>query len=110
MSEPQKVCLFPTKLQFLFKPARYKVAYGGRGGAKSWGFARALIYIARRTPIRVLCAREYQNSILESVHRLLAEQIDAMGMQDFFIVKKTNIEGINGSNFFFEGLHNNVMR
>ena len=54
---------FPEKLAFLFEPHRYKVAYGGRGGAKSWGFARALLLIGAQRPIRVLCARELQNSI-----------------------------------------------
>jgi phage terminase large subunit len=34
---------FPDKLEGLFKPARYKVAYGGRGSGKSWGFARAIL-------------------------------------------------------------------
>ena len=54
---------FPVKFQSLFKPARYKVYYGGRGGAKSWCFARALLLMGGRRAIRVLCAREYQNSI-----------------------------------------------
>jgi phage terminase large subunit len=59
---------FPKNLRFLFKPARYKVAYGGRGGAKSWGFARALLIQGTRRTERILCTRELQNSIRESVH------------------------------------------
>lgn len=34
---------FPAKLRGLFDAHRYKVAYGGRGSGKSWGYARALL-------------------------------------------------------------------
>ena len=71
---------FPEKLKFLFEPSRYKVAYGGRGGAKSWGFARALLIGGWKKRTRILCAREVQKSIKDSVHRLLADQVDAMGL------------------------------
>ena len=54
---------FPIKLACLFEPRRYKVLYGGRGGAKSWGVARALLIKAAKDPLRVLCAREFQVSI-----------------------------------------------
>ncbi|WP_246695271.1 phage terminase large subunit [Methylobacterium sp. P1-11] len=63
---------FPEKLAFLFEPARYKVAYGGRGGAKSLGFGRALLIMGAKRPLRVLAAREFQNSIAESAHALFA--------------------------------------
>ena len=98
----------PEQLEFLFEPARYKVAYGGRGGAKSWSFVRALILIAAKARTRILCAREIQNSIKESVHQLIKDQINAMGFQDFFTVKETSIVGLNGSEFMFEGLRHNV--
>lgn len=99
---------FPEKLQFLFKPSRYKVAYGGRGGAKSWGFARALIIMAAQRPLRILCTREIQNSLQESVHRLLSNQIEALGLSDRFQVIQTVIRGHNGSEFIFEGLRHNT--
>lgn len=66
---------FPKKLLPLFHPKRYKVLFGGRGGAKSWGVARALILTALDQPLRVLCAREVQKSMKDSVHRLLKDQI-----------------------------------
>lgn len=99
---------FPKKLQFLFHPNRYKIAYGGRGGAKSWGFARALLVLAAQKPIRVLCAREIQKSIQDSVHKLLADQISDMGLQGFFEIQKTAIYGKNGSEFLFAGLRHNI--
>lgn len=101
---------FPDKLQFLFEPARYKVAYGGRGGTKSWGFARALLIMGAQRPMQVLCARELQNSIDESVHKLLELQVDALGLSGCYDVQARRIVGRNGSEFIFEGLRHNVSR
>ena len=101
---------FPAKLRFLFEPARYKILYGGRGGAKSWGVARALLIQAAATPLRILCAREFQNSIVESVHHLLQAQIDATGLGSFYEVQNSMIRGTNGSEFIFAGLRNNVTK
>jgi phage terminase large subunit len=94
----------PEKLAPLFQPNRRKVAHGGRGSGKSWGFARALLVLAAQKPIRVLCAREVQKSIKDSVHRLLSDQIQAMGLGAFFDVLDTEIRGKNGSLFLFAGL------
>lgn len=99
---------FPEKLQFLFAPSRYKVAYGGRGGAKSWGFARALLIQGTQKPIRVLCAREIQKSIADSVHALLAGQIKKLGLEAFYTVQQTSIFGANGTEFLFAGLKHNI--
>jgi phage terminase large subunit len=99
---------FPAKLSILFDPARYKVLYGGRGGAKSWGIARALLIIGARKPTRILCAREFQTSIRDSVHKLLSDQIIAMGLIDFYEITQNAIRGKNGTEFSFVGLKNNV--
>lgn len=95
---------FPEKLRPLFRRARYKAAHGGRGSAKSWGFARALLIQAAQTPLRVLCTREIQKSIKDSVHRLLNDQIQALGLGAFYEVLETEIRGRNGSMFLFAGL------
>jgi phage terminase large subunit len=95
---------FPAKLQFLFKPKRYKIAYGGRGGTKSWGFARALLILGAQRPLRVLCARETQKSIADSVYKLLCDQIEALQLQYFYSITKTNIVGANGTEFTFAGI------
>lgn len=95
---------FPEALQFLFEPHRYKVAYGGRGSAKSWGFARSLLVQAASRKMRILCTREVQKSIKDSVHKLLSDQIQAMGLGGHFDVLNTEIRGINGSEFIFGGL------
>ena len=75
---------FPIKLQCLFEKSRYKVLYGGRGGAKSWGVARALLIKAAKEPLRILCARGFQTSIRDSVHKLLCDQIEALGLMSFY--------------------------
>lgn len=95
---------FPRKLDFLFKPARYKVARGGRGSGKSWGFARALLLLCAKKKTRVLCTREVQKSIQQSVHQLLSDQIAALGLGVFFEVLATEIRGQNGSAIYFSGL------
>jgi phage terminase large subunit len=102
--------VFPEKLSCLFDPprSRYRVLYGGRGGAKSWGIARALLIKAAQAPMRILCAREFQTSIRDSVHKLLVDQIDALGMMGLYEITQSSIRGRNGSEFFFVGLKNNI--
>ncbi len=95
---------FPDKLQFLFSPSRYKVAHGGRGSAKSWSFARALLIQGAQQPLRILCTREVQKSIKDSVHRLLSDQIQALGLGAIYEVLETEIRGRNGTLFLFAGL------
>ena len=94
----------------LFKPKRYKVFYGGRGGAKSWAFAQALILKGAESKLLILCTREYQSSIQDSVHRLLSAQIEKMGLSDFYDIQQTCIIGRNGTRFIFEGLKRNATK
>ncbi len=86
------------------QPHRYKVAFGGRGGAKSWGFARALLIKALENPLRILCAREIMRTIGDSVHRLLVDQINAMGLAEYFTVQESSITSVYGAEFLFAGL------
>ncbi len=95
---------FPEALRFLFQPSRYKVAYGGRGSAKSWSFARALLLKGISKPLRILCAREIQKSIKDSVHQLLSDQIDNLGIASKYTIQQTEISGNNGTRFLFVGL------
>ena len=99
---------FPDHLQVLFQPKRYKVLWGGRGAGRSWGVARALLLLGTQRPIRVLCCRELQKSISESVHAVLSDQIELLGLEAFYTVEKAKIYGKNGSSFFFEGIKNNT--
>jgi phage terminase large subunit len=94
----------PAKLEPLWHPHRYKVLYGGRGGTKSWGIARALLEQGYESPLRILCARETQRSIRDSVHRLLADQIIELDLTKYYEVQQTEIRGSNGTLFTFAGL------
>lgn len=78
---------FPDKLQCLFGPQRYTVLHGGRGGAKSWGVARSYLIRGAQSKRRFLCTREVQKSIQQSVHKLLSDQIQAMGLGAFYEVQ-----------------------
>lgn len=100
----QIVADFPEKLRPLFSPRRYKVLHGGRGGAKSWGVARALLILGMSKRLRILCTREVQKSMRDSVHRLLTDQVKALGLSSFYSVLDTEIRGQNGSIFIFSGL------
>lgn len=96
----------PTKLDGIFKPFRYKVMYGGRGGGKSWSVSRALLVLAMSKRTRVLCTREYQVSIGDSVHRVLKDQISELGVDAHFTIQKNGIFCVNGSEFIFKGIGN----
>lgn len=96
----------PEKLHFLLtEPARYKVLWGGRGGAKSETIARALIIFASQTRLRIACFREFQNSMDESVYALIKNCIYDLQLADEFdIQQKTIISRRTGSEFIFSGL------
>lgn len=94
----------PKKLLPLFEPYRIKCLYGGRGSGKSWGVARAIVAKCAEKPLRVLAARETQRSIQESVHRLLRDQIDYMGLNHVFDIQEQKICGKNGSEITFIGI------
>lgn len=98
------VARFPPKLKPLFDPKRYKCLRGGRGSGKSWGIARALLIRGASQPTRILCTREVQKSIQQSVHQLLSDQIQPLGLASFYEVLATEIRGKNGSAFYFGGL------
>lgn len=86
---------------------RYRAVYGGRGSAKSHSFAQALILKAAENSLRIGCYREIQKSIKDSVKRLLDDKIRDSNLGDFFESTDTEIRGVNGSLFIFNGLRTN---
>lgn len=99
----------PKKLNGFFEPGmRHYVLHGGRGSAKSWSIAAFLVYIALTGRHRILCCREYQTSIRESVKYLIEAQIRVLGYQSQFRCTRTSIKARNGSEFIFAGLHHNI--
>lgn len=101
--------VIPRAFQDLFKPARYKTYWGGRGSGKSQSFALALLVKAYNEPLRILCAREFQTSISDSVHKLLADMVREYELDDVYDITQTSIRNkVNGSEFIFKGLKHNA--
>lgn len=98
----------------IFDPAHpefkkmFKVFRGGRGGMKSTQIAKALALKGRRRPSKILCGREFQNSIADSVHSLLSRQITALRLHDYYRVLDHSILGAKGTEFVFKGLKMNI--
>jgi len=103
---------FPQKLGFLlFESARLKIAYGGRGAGKTENYARALILLSRTKKLRIICGREFQNSIDESVKATIEANINELDLDDdFLITKKQIICKSTGSRFMFMGLRYNISK
>lgn len=91
-------------------PVRYRCAHGGRGGAKSRTFAVIAILKSIESKIRILCTREIQKSLAESVHKLLCDQIQILNLQSFFKITDNRITSSTGSEFLFEGLSRNITK
>ena len=91
----------------LFEPYRYKVYYGGRGKGSSWSYARALIIKSLEQPLLILCTREFQSSISDSVYRIIQNQVSIMGLEEKFEFQKNYIRTVNGSEFIFKGIRRN---
>lgn len=98
----------PTEYRRLFDTDwREAAVYGGRFSLKSHTVARVLLIQARQSKIRVACFREFQNSIADSSHQLLADLIKLYNLKDFKVTDKTIVNTVNGSDFLFKGLHHN---
>jgi len=100
---------FPEELAFILNtPMRYKVLYGGRAGVKSHSFARGSIIKALESKKRILCTRNYQNSIADSVHKLLENLIYKYKLDKWFKVTDKSITNYLGSEFIFKGLERSI--
>lgn len=94
--------------ELYYRKARYKVYWGGRGSAKSWAIAEALIRLTAVLPLHVLCVREFQASIKDSSHKILKDTITRLGMESWFHVTDSGITSRSGATFIFKGMHGNV--
>lgn len=89
-------------------PARYKVLWGGRGGSKSHTVAKLLLLLGVEKKLRILCLREFQSSMRDSVHKLLCDQIELIGLKHLYEIQQNVILGTNGTEITFEGLRHNA--
>lgn len=88
------------------KPKRIKIAVGGRGSQKSTGFADLMIKFVDDGE-RICCAREHQNSIDDSVHENLKQEIDRLGVEGFTYTNN-GIFSSNGGETIYKGLARNI--
>ncbi len=95
---------FAEHVQEIWQPYRIKILKGGRGGVKSWSAARYHLIDGYQQPLRVLCGREVQKSIKESVHQLLSDQIYLLGLDGFYEILANEIRGKNGTRFTYAGI------
>lgn len=98
----------PAWGECLWLPKRHIALHGGRGGAKSRSIASALVIQAAQGHHRILCGREVQRSIKDSVKRLLDDEIGRLGLSDRFTSTETEIRGPNDSLFLFAGIKGNA--
>lgn len=104
MASRQLIVEAPDVLLPLIKPARYKAAYGGRGGAKSHFFAEQVVIRCYAKKTRVVCIREVQVTIRDSVRQLIVDKIAKLGLGAHFEVLATEIRARNGSLIIFRGM------
>lgn len=105
----QRATLNPALKSFWLTPARNKVLYGGRTSSKSWDAAGFAIFLSTQIKMRVLCARQFQNKISESVYTLLKVQIDRFGLRnEFYITDNTIRHKVTGTEFIFKGLWRHI--
>lgn len=109
MSKAALQLAIPRKMLPFWSQSRHKVAYGGRGGGKSWTAARMLLIRGGRDKLRILCAREIQRSVAKSVYSILVDQIGALRLGDFYDIRATGIFGQNGTEFAFSGLREHTV-
>lgn len=104
-----KLILPPKSAPLFAEPhKRFTSIRGGRGSAKSHTVATFLLLEGMKRQHRILCAREFQNSISESVLKLLQTKIAELGLSDFYEVQRNTIIGKNGTEFIFAGLRHNI--
>jgi len=104
----EKTIVIPQEYRRLFdEDWREAAIYGGRYSLKSHTVARFLLIRARERKTRVACFREFQNSIAESSHQLLADLIHKYELNDFEVTDKGIVNKLNGSDFIFKGLWHN---
>lgn len=109
VSQESKATLNPVLRSFWTAPARNRVLYGGRASSKSWDASGFACFLADRYKLRVLCVRQFQNRISESVYALLKTQIERFGLRRRFDIQRDKIYSlVTGSEFMFYGLWRSI--
>ncbi len=91
-------------LPLVTEKIRYKFYYGGRAGGKSYAFADALLLLGLQKPLFIACLREIQDTIKDSVHKLLSDRISLYDLQEYQVKESEIVNVVNGTRFIFKGL------
>ena len=84
---------------------RYKLYYGGRAGGKSYAFADSLLFLGRMKKLRIACMREVQESIKDSVHKLLSDRIKFYDLSEYQVLQTKIVNKLTGTSIIFKGLN-----
>lgn len=95
-------------LPLVERPARYRCAFGGRGGSKSWFFADLLVDRCMDSGISAVCIREVQRTLSQSVKRLLENRIQHFGLGQYFTIQRDQIKTPTGGLIIFQGMNNHT--
>ncbi len=106
MQKELKIKIARPFLPLISIKKRIKFFYGGRGGGKSYAFADALLLLGLQKKLLIACVREIQESIKDSVHRLLSDRISFYGLDEFDVKESEIVNRVNGTRFIFKGLRN----
>lgn len=98
-----------AKIPEIFAPLmtskkRIKFYYGGRAGGKSYAFADSLLILGRKKKLFIACLREIQDSIKDSVYKLLKDRIEFYGLNDYKVYEERIDNLVTGTRFIFKGL------
>jgi phage terminase large subunit len=96
--------LMPSKITPILQPKQFKFAHGGRWGSKTQSFGKAFLNIANTEQCRILCTREVQNTLAESVHAELSSLIEDLEYDNFVVTDNSIFNTKTKSEFIFKGL------
>lgn len=103
------VFMNPALADVWFTPARFKFVYGGRSSSKSYDFATAISYIGSQLGLRVVVARQFQNSIAQSCKSLIENRIEDMGLADQYDFQNTTTVDLEtGTQYLYYGIARNI--
>ena len=92
----------------LLYPSRYKGAHGGRGSGKSHFFAELIVERCLEKKTDVVCVREIQKSLNQSVKKLIESKIQDLGLGSLFTVQEARIVAPHGGQIIFQGMQNHT--
>lgn len=99
----------PSLVPFFKSKARYYVLYGGRASSKTMSLAAFLVFLSSQYKLKILCARQFQNRLADSVKSTIEECINLSGLEkEFHITENAIRHKKTGSDFSFIGIQRNL--